>query len=338
MDTAPTNRAALQVYITVDTEASVAGAFADPQRNRPLLDGPVDGMVNGKSEALGFLLRTLQAYGLHATFFTESLQNRYFGVAPMQRRAEQILAAGQDLQLHLHPCWLNFADGKLIHPQPNDASTGRPLNELIAIFQEARQRFTDWGFGAPVAVRTGNFSTGRDTFAACAAAGLHYSSNIAAALLPANADAELQRYYGFCQLDGVTELPLTSFNSYRLNGSRCQRIMAITACSVTEITGALQQAWQQGLSAVCILTHPFEFIKRRNGSFEQCSVNQLNQSRFTALCRFIATQPARFSACTFGGLPQQQPKYGAAASVELRGSYRHMLQRTVQNVLNDHLR
>ncbi|MGP9801177.1 polysaccharide deacetylase [Rheinheimera sp. NSM] len=337
MDTAPTNKAALQVYITVDTEASIAGAFADPLHCRPLLDGPVDGEVNGQSEALGFLLRTLQHYNLTATFFTESLQNRYFGIAPMQRRAGQILDAGQDLQLHVHPCWLNFADGRLISPTPNDASTGRPLTELTAIFQEARQRFIDWGFGAPVAVRTGNFSTGLDTFAACAAAGLQYSSNIAAALLPRGADAQLQRYYGFSQLHGVTELPLTSFQSYRLNGAPCQRIMAITACSVAEMTGALQQAWQQGLTAVCILTHPFEFIKRRNGRFEQCRVNRLNQSRFEALCRFIAEQPQRFSSCTFGQLPQQQLSYGAAAEVKLRGSYRQMVQRSVQNLINDHL-
>uniref|UniRef100_UPI002FDA6C4F polysaccharide deacetylase n=1 Tax=Arsukibacterium sp. TaxID=1977258 RepID=UPI002FDA6C4F len=311
MEQAVYQRPALQVFITIDTEASIAGAFAHPQRYSPLLDGPVDGMVDGQSQALGFLLKTLQQYQLTATFFTESLQNRYFGVAPMQRRAEQILAAGQDLQLHLHPCWLNFADGKMLNPQPNDASTGRPLSELIAIFQEAKQRFTDWGFGAPVAVRTGNFSTGLDTFAACAASGLKYSSNIAAALLPSDAAPELQRTYGFCQIAGVTELPLTSFQSYQLNGRHCQRIMAITACSIAELTNAVDQAWQQGLSAVCILTHPFEFIKRRHGSFDQLSVNQLNQQRFAALCQFIAEQPQRYSACSFGQLPQQVIRYGA---------------------------
>lgn len=331
------SKPALQVYITVDTEASIAGTFANPQRCFPLLDGPVDGVVQGQSEALGFLLRTLQRYQLSATFFTESLQNRYFGIEPMQRRAEQILNAGQDLQLHLHPCWLNFADGQMLSPHPNDASTGRPLPELIAIFQEARQRFIDWGFGAPVAVRTGNFSTGLDTFAACAASDLLYSSNIAAPLLPAQAEPALQQYYGFCQLAAVTELPLTSFQSYRLNGRPCHRIMAITACSVTEMTGAMQQAWQQGLSAVCILTHPFEFIKRRHGSFEQLSVNQLNQQRFVALCQFIADQPERYRACSFGQLPQQDIRYGVEASVKLTGSYRQMLARTMQNVLNDHL-
>ena len=48
-----------KVYITVDTEASIAGCFSDPSRYQPLLDEPVFGYVNGQSEALGFILRTL---------------------------------------------------------------------------------------------------------------------------------------------------------------------------------------------------------------------------------------------------------------------------------------
>ena len=62
----------MDVYLTVDTEASIAGCFSAPEQYQPLLSEPVDGNVDGVSEALGFLLRTLQQARLQATFFTET--------------------------------------------------------------------------------------------------------------------------------------------------------------------------------------------------------------------------------------------------------------------------
>jgi len=322
----------LQVYLTVDTEASIAGAFADVTK-KPQLDIPVDCMVGNQSEGLGFLLRTLQHFGLRATFFTESLQSRYFGVEPMQKRAAQIIAAGQDLQLHVHPCWLSFTDGLRNEIQPNDASTGRLASQLTAIFQEAVDRFEAWGFGKPVAVRTGNFSTGLDTFTACREAGLIYSSNIAAPLHP-GLPTQLQLHQGFHLIDGVLELPLSSFWSYSLFGKPHRRIMAITACSTAELSLALEQAWQQDVEAVCILTHPFEFAKIVNEQSGECRRNKLNQSRFINICRLIAENPTRYQCATFSELPDkkhliQQPE------IKLQNNYLQMLVRTLQNGLND---
>lgn len=327
------NRPPLKIYFTVDTEASIAGAFADPNKNKPQISVMVDGMVGDKSEALGFLLRTLQLYRLRATFFTESLQTRYFGVEPMKQRAAQIVEAGQDLQLHLHPCWLSFTDGRLNENKPNDASTGRNQSELNNIFKEAVERFRQWGFGNPVAVRTGNFSAGLDTFIACKNAGLLYSSNIAEPLHP-NLPNDLKIHYGFHSISGVTELPLSSFWSYSLSGQRKRRIMAITACSFQEMKSSLIQAWEQGLDAVCILTHPFEFVKIKNVHTASCSRNIVNQSRFVALCKFIAERPEKFMCSVFGDLPLDKPKPTIHQPI-VKNSYSQMLLRTVQNGLND---
>lgn len=329
-------RSPLQVFLTVDTEASIAGCFDNPLQYPPLLSEPIDGVIDGTSEALGFLLRTLQHYQLTATFFTESLQSRYFGVAPMQKRVVQILEAGQDVQLHVHPCWLNFAEGRLINPTPNDQSTGRPLDELVAIFAEAQQRFGDWGFGAAKAVRTGNFSTGMDTFIACREAGLLFSSNIAVALRPPVDVALHENKYGFQLISGVTELPLTSFRSYRLNGRTADRIMAITACSFAEMVQAIEQAYEQGLQAVCILTHPFEFIARSNLRFERMRANRLNQERFRLLCDFLARNDGKYRCATFGKLDATEIRYTNDAGAQLSGSYPQMLLRTAENISNDH--
>lgn len=327
------NRPPLKIYFTVDTEASIAGAFAEPNKKKPQISALVDGMVGNKSEALGFLLRTLQQYQLRATFFTESLQSRYFGNEPMKQRASQIVEAGQDLQLHLHPCWLSYTDGRLNETKPNDASTGRSQSELNDIFTEAVDRFSQWGFGKPVAVRTGNFSAGLDTFLACKHAGIFYSSNIAEPLHP-NLPTELKIHYGFHSISDVTELPLTSFWSYSLNGQPKRRIMAITACSYQEMKSTLLQAWEQGLDAVCILTHPFEFVKIKNDQTGICARNHVNQNRFVALCKFIAERPEKFKCSVFGDLPLDKPLITLHEPV-LKNSYSKMLARTIQNGLND---
>ena len=47
-----------KVVLTVDTEPSIAGAFANPSQT-PLLHEPVAGEINGRSEALGFMIETL---------------------------------------------------------------------------------------------------------------------------------------------------------------------------------------------------------------------------------------------------------------------------------------
>jgi hypothetical protein len=328
-------RRPLDVFLTVDTEASIAGCFANPGRDVPLLEGPVDGTVAGRSEALGFLLRTLTAHGLAATFFTESLQTRYFGSEPMQRRAAEIVAAGQDLQLHVHPCWRNFVDGQVVSTQPADHSTGRPHEELVAIFREAIDHFTAWGFGPPTAVRTGNFSTGLDTFRACSELGLRVSSNVSVALSQPG-DAALHFHYHYRRVGDVLEVPLSPLRTRNLRGRPVMRPLTITACSAREVIGALEQAHALGFDMVCMLTHPFEYILKDSYRFDGVRANPTNQGRLLRLCEHIAAHPDKFAMKTFGQLSADAELPTPPQSVTpLRGSVLAMLQRAAENAYTD---
>src|SRR3546814_20222305 len=55
----------------------------------------------------------LRSHGLEATFFIETAHTRYFGKKAMAGYAERLIAAGQDVQLHLHPMWLNYENGAM---------------------------------------------------------------------------------------------------------------------------------------------------------------------------------------------------------------------------------
>jgi len=322
-----------KVYITVDTEASIAGCFSDPSRYQPLLDEPVFGYVNGQSEALGFILRTLKESELKATFFTESLQGRYFGNDKMARVAEQIIAHGQDLQLHVHPCWTNFEEGAVVSTVYNDHATGRSVSELVSIFSEAIDRFVQWGFGKPVAVRTGNFSAGLDTFQAFSQLDIKSSSNISIELCPAK-EKELHLNLGVHNIHGVLELPLTTYSTFNFQGKAKPRSLTITATSTSEMLSILEQAHAQQLDNICILTHPFEFIKRDDFQFNNMGVHKLNQQRFQALCQFIEKNNDRFETAIFKDLTLNNVK-SYPDNIVLRSSYIQSLIRASQNFIYD---
>ncbi len=139
-----------KVVLTVDTEPSIAGAFRADEAHWPLIDEPVAGMVDGKSEGLGFLVETLSGHGLVATFFVETLHTRYFPDTVMGGYVDRLLRAGQDVQLHLHPCWLSFEDGKFDRSNPasdhcHELETGR----LAALIGEGADRISSLDRGAP---------------------------------------------------------------------------------------------------------------------------------------------------------------------------------------------
>lgn len=66
-----------KVVLTVDIEASIAGASWENEAHTLLVHELVARVVNGESEALSFLVKTLSGNGLVATFFVEATQTRY---------------------------------------------------------------------------------------------------------------------------------------------------------------------------------------------------------------------------------------------------------------------
>src|SRR5262249_32610737 len=120
-------------------------------------------------------------FGVRATFFVEALQTAYFGDEPMGGIARRITQAGQDVQLHLHPCWLHYEAASTQNPEeiPNDSCAGRSDAELDRFFEFGLAAFSRWGLPKPVAVRSGNFEVDASFYRAAARSGMLCSSSIA---------------------------------------------------------------------------------------------------------------------------------------------------------------
>lgn len=289
-----------EICLTVDTEFSIGGAFSDPQRYRPLSEeSVVEGMIGRREHGLGFLLRSLAGYGAHATFFIETLQCCYFGERRMGRIVDRIAEQGHDVQLHLHPGWMQFRGPEWRHRRPVNDCCGRcaagELEEMIALSFDLFRR---WGVAAPIALRAGGFCCSRTVQQAMSNCGLRLGSNIALALYQP-ADKELHVANAGRRIAGVLELPVLTYRSPRPPAGSELRPLAITATSWSETKALLWQAREAGISPVIVLTHPFEFIKKETFRYDKLRPNRVNQARLERLLDYVGGHRADFVMTTF---------------------------------------
>src|ERR1700736_4106947 len=240
------DRKPIEVCITVDTEFSIGGNFGNPEM-APIAQPIVLGMIGGQEHGLGFILDSLAEFGVRATFFVETLQTAYFGDEPMREIARRIAAAGHDVQLHLHPCWLHYEapakrgwDGN-----PDDSCAGRSDAELDNFFGLGLSAFSRWSLPPPIAVRAGNFQVDENFYRAAARWRRALSSSV---VLRANgeADKNLAAVGVWRRIGQVLEFPVFSY-TYHIGMTECLRVLAVTACSHHEILSVLKQAYHKAI-------------------------------------------------------------------------------------------
>lgn len=261
------------VFLTVDTEFAwrhhAAGCDLETIYRRSLEPAGV---------GLSFQLARLAEHGLKACFFVDPMPALVYGLAPIERIVDTILAAGQEVQLHLHPDWQGARIG--------DAGAGRGRADLhqhdaaeqLHLLSVARELLVAAGAPPPVAFRAGSYAADDQTLAALAALGIHYDSshNGAAAAsrigLPRRHIAPVRR--------GVVEVPVTVIEDERDR----LRTFQLCALSAGESYDALEHAAVSGHAAVTIVNHGFE-LSNRAGT----RPNRVHVRRFEALCRMLAT-------------------------------------------------
>lgn len=329
-----------RVVITVDTEASIAGYYKDPKRFKPLIHEPVSGDVKGVSQSIGFLIRTLKKHSLSATFFVETLQSYFFQKDEMGAYVSQLVEAKQDVQLHLHPTWLHFQEAQASNPERASGEVSDHCSDLDrASLEDAITHGCDllerWTGYRPTSMRTGNFSTDRDVFAAAHKCGLITASNLNySAHLPS--ETSLQIAGGITNIEGVWEFPVTNFSDIGPIGKGKARPLQITSLSFPEQVNLLNHINQSGGSIAVIITHPFEFTKRQNDQYQGLTQNRLVQHRFQKLCAFLAENKDRFDVVTMADLGKDQ-QLKEEKPLDLKGNAALAFGRAICNFVNDRL-
>ena len=323
-----------QICITTDTEFSIAGHFKCPEQYFPVAEPAVYGEVDGREEALGFMLETFDRYDISSSFFIECANYYYFGDEPMQGITQRILSAGQDVQLHVHPIWLHFNQDPDIGSFPrHDDCAGRSYDDLFRAFSLCRDVFRRWTGKDPLALRTGSLSTDENVYRVMHDLGIKLSSNIGMGIVE-HQQPLLRHNSGRHSIHGVMELPILTYQDMSFAGRKHWKSLQITSCSWPEMRHILWQARKLGVENIVILTHPFEFIKRADFQYRKLTRNRINQNRLKKLCAFIRQHDQDFVATSFS---EQCRDWTASEllqqDIKVPGVY--ALGRKLHNRLND---
>lgn len=271
-----------RVLLTVDTELRwdrhVRGASW--QENLALSYDPA-------GVGISYQLERLAAHGLKACFFVDPMPALVYGLEPVRRMVEPILAAGQEVQLHLHPCWADAAN-------PVFELTGLDRAKQIELIRIARDLLIEAGAPAPVAFRSGSYAADAATVEALTALGIAYDSSHNGSHHPDPSALPLDpSRIAPALVGGVIEIPVTQIEP------RPGRLRHLQICAVSfdEMRDALLHAAARRHPVATIVSHGFE-LATRSGE----RANPVLVRRFERLCRFLAEHRETLPTACFADL------------------------------------
>ena len=284
------------VLITIDTEHSMGGYFAD-HANRPVpAERIVYCRIGEKEYGINLIMDILERFGLKGVFFVEVEARFHFGNQAILNIIRHIKSRGHEVQLHTHPNFRTFKKGK----PARDDFRQYPLSEQKLIIAEALQFLSDNGVENILAHRSGSFYSNQATLEAQRACGIKYSSNYNLAFPNCDYINTLPLINDIYAVNNIYELPVTNFQEPEIR--KKWNSLQLSASSYPEMRSVLDHAQQAGIRVITFISHSFEFVKTRN--LQYLSVKPLNFliKRFENFCRYLSENSNRFRAVTFSDL------------------------------------
>lgn len=286
----------LDVFLTMDVEVW-CGGWKDidqkfPDRFRQYIYGP----TNSGNFGLPYAIDILRTYDLTGVFFVDPMFSTRFGPEPLAEIIALVNAGQQEVQLHLHPEWVDESRTPLL---PTITGKRQHLHyysqEEQSILIGLGARLLQEAGAAPVnAFRAGSFALNRDTLAALAANGIPFDSSYNASKFgPESGVLPGVPIVSPMICDGIHEYPITVFQ----DGTANLRHTQITACSYGELEGLLWQALKDDRKAFVLLTHNFELLNHQRSRPDWIAI-----SRFKKLCKFLDKNRDSFNVRGFHGL------------------------------------
>ena len=263
----------------------------------------------------------LEASGLRGVFFVDPMPALVYGNDVIAAIVTSIVSRGHDVELHLHPEWLEWATS-----EPVGERRGRSIGDFDAADQKtlislARSLLIDAGAPPPLAFRAGNYGANDDTLRVLASLGMRWDTSLNPTYLGDTCNIGLDRD----QIDpierlGITEVPVSAI----LDRPGHLRHAQVCALSAQEMTAALSHAAETGRPAFTVVTHSFEMMSR-----DRKRPNHSVIKRFKSLCSTIAAHPAMSSA-TFADLSLPAAKTPPS---RLSASYRRTAARFAEQAV-----
>lgn len=274
----------MDVFFTVDVEIWCDGWSGLDSRFPVAFEQYVHGRTRHGDAGLGYQTSVLRDAGLRGVFFVEPLFSMRFGQGPLQQIVELLQGADQEVQLHLHPEWIDEVSPSLV-PLPERGPRKRPLlrqypaTDQAVMIQRGIELLAAAGAPSVNAFRAGSFGFNADTLLALEQCGICIDSSYNATLHGPESGVEPGRMpTDVFRSGGMIELPMTVFD----DGFGRLRHVQLGACSWAELEGLLWQAAEQGRHTFVILSHNFELL-----SPSKARIDPVVRSRFLSLTRFL---------------------------------------------------
>lgn len=294
------------VYITIDTEYSAGLAVRlGVHAREEVFDRSIACRTTRGDVGIFHQMEVMDAHGLKGVFFVDPMPALVWGTQAVAAVVEPILERGHEVQLHLHPEWLEIAGDA----NPLGSRTGRNLHEFaeaeqVALLELARKQLMDAGAPAPTAFRAGNYGADDATLRSLAEVGIRYDSSH----VPGIADSDCRISLtssdrSVVRHAGTTEVPVGSIRS-----AGGQRHAQITALSHWELAAALRFCVREGIAMFNIVSHSFELMSR-----DRSGINAIVRDRFAKFCATVAATEGASGATFTSRPPQIGDGTGAAA-------------------------
>lgn len=274
------------VFITVDVECSMGGAWIDPNVNPvPPLRG-IMGQFGYRQLGLPLIVQTLCEHSLAGTFFIEAFNEDLGYDGQTQPICEMLMDRGQDVQLHIHPNHRHFALHRKGLPFIfTDYIADLPSAAQSPLLEEGCRRLEQWTGRPPVAFRAGNYGADEHVLKQLASFGIVIDSSYSFPFagrhcrFSRNDPFNGSRWYG-----NVLELALSGFYQSRLLGQ--PKPLDLVGVSFAELQDAILRINQAGADAVVIL-HSFSLFKVRNEQYDGGKPDRIVINRFRRLCEWL---------------------------------------------------
>ncbi|HLK33476.1 MAG TPA: hypothetical protein VKT29_10335 [Terriglobales bacterium] len=302
-----------KVCFTVDTELSMGGALEDPGC-RPVPASRHVFCRSGNEEfGIPLIVRFLQRYGLHATFFVETLGTCCLGDADTQSTFEFLLHNQQDVQLHIHPVFHYYAElvkaraeGREYQvPGHTDILGHYPADIQQALLSEGIDYFQKFSGYRPVAFRAGCYAASRATLRGLASLGISVDSSLNPCYPELSFPGETLEPNLAQRIEGVWELPVTVVRTPLPEGGHGYKFADCSSLGVAEIRRMLDAAAQAGQEYFVIVFHSFSAAKPKDVEWREMRPNRLVIRRLEELFRYLAENSDRFQVSTMAAIAEE---------------------------------
>ncbi len=310
--------ARMNVYFTVDTEASMGGAMDHPDRRPVPASRHIFCRIGDEDFGIPLIVRLLRKYGFRGTFFVETLGTRCLGEADSQATFEFLLREEQDVQLHIHPVFHYYAESlqakvegrEYQFPVPTDLLGHFPQEVQHQLLSKSIEYFEQFGGYRPVAFRAGCYASSRATLRCLAALGISVDSSLNPCYPDLSFPGEKLEPNRVQRIEGVWEIPVTVVRTPLPEGYQGFKFADCTSLGVSEIRRMLDAAASAGQEHFVVVFHSFSAVKPKDMEWKEMRPNRIVIRRLEGLFRYLAENGDRFQVSTMGAAAKELSALG----------------------------